>query len=132
MRQLCLKAISIFAAGCATAILVPAPASALSVSFTSTVSVTDNINTPNIGYTSNGLNTTLTVGAPFVVSNFIVAGVNGSSFNVQTGNISAVFTFTVPAGANGGTDFGSIAAFTRPNRQPHRHYMVRPYNGHIQ
>jgi hypothetical protein len=84
------------------------PASAITFT-TSSVSVSDSIGQPNVGYTSIGLNSNLTIGTPFTVSNFISANVMGSSFNVGTGTISATLNFSAPPGA-GNVDSGTISA----------------------
>jgi len=110
VRKIFFKTLAALAASAGAVILASASASAATVTFASTLNVSDDINNPNIGYASSGLNSTLTVGVPFTISDFIVAGVNGASFTSQTGNISAVFSFTGPPGASGGTDSGSIAA----------------------
>jgi hypothetical protein len=98
---------ALIAASCIAGMVNPASA----ITFTtSSVSVSDSINGPNVDYTSGGLNSDLTIGTPFTISNFIVAGVNGSSFSAQTGTISATLNFSAPPGASGNVDSGTIAA----------------------
>jgi hypothetical protein len=68
---------TLLAASCVAGMVNPASA----ITFTtSSVSVTDSISQPNIGYTSIGLNSDLMIGTPVTISSFIHAGVNGNSF----------------------------------------------------
>jgi len=102
--------VSSLAAGSVAAVLVMSPASAITFT-TSSVSVADSINGPNVAYSSNGLNSNLTIGSPFTIADFIHAHVDGTSFSMQSGTISATFNFILPPGASGNVDSGTISAF---------------------
>jgi hypothetical protein len=86
---------------------------ALATTFTtSSVSITDSINGPNVAYSMNtALNSNLTIGTPFLVDDFIKAHVDGNSFSAQSGTVTATINFSVPAGASGNVDSGTISAF---------------------
>src|SRR5689334_16851816 len=102
--------VSVLVAGGITAVLATSPASAITFT-TSSVSVTDSINQPNIGYSSTGLNANLAIGTPVTIDDFIQAGVNGNSFqSPQTETISVTLNFSTPPGASGNIDSGTIGA----------------------
>jgi hypothetical protein len=109
MKTSLVRVLSSLAVGGVVAMLVTSPALAITFT-TSSVSVSDSINGPNVGYASSGLNSNLTIGNPFTISNFIVASVSGNSFSTQTGTISATLNFSAPPGASGNVDSGTISA----------------------
>ncbi len=97
-------------AGSVVAVLLASPASATTFT-TSSVSVTDSINGPNVAYSlDNPLNANLTIGTPVSITAFIDAHVDGNSFSAQSGTISATINFSTPTGASGNTDSGTITA----------------------
>jgi hypothetical protein len=75
--------------------------------FASTVSFTESVN--SLTFASSGLNTTLTVGTPLPITQFISVTANqGADFNETNAPLTATFTFTLPTPTGTTTDSGTI------------------------
>jgi hypothetical protein len=82
-------------------------AQATTVQFASTVSFTESVN--SLTFASSGLNTTLTVGTPLTIPQFISVTANqGADFNETNAPLTATFTFTLPTPTGTTTDSGTI------------------------
>jgi len=81
-------------------------AQASTVTFASTVSFTESL--VDLGFTSSGLNTTLTVGTPLTISNFIAVSVSPGAWSASSASLVANFAFTMPTPNGTTTDTGSV------------------------
>jgi hypothetical protein len=84
-----------------------APANAATVTFDSTLTFTDSAS-PEISFSSAGLNATLTVGVPDTISQFITVTVGNGTWSLSNSPLTASFTFTVPTPSGTTTNSGTI------------------------
>jgi hypothetical protein len=63
---------------------------------------------PEISFSSAGLNGTLTVGVPDTISQFITVTVGNGTWSLSNSPLTASFTFTVPTPSGTTTDSGTI------------------------
>jgi hypothetical protein len=99
------RALTVLAVGSA-AFSFGTAANASTVTFDSTVAFTGDPG--KVTLTSSGLNATLTVGTPDVISNFITVTVGTGTWSATNDPITATFTFTVPTPSGSTTDSGTL------------------------
>lgn len=83
-----------------------ATANALTVTFASTVSFTESL--VDVSFSSSGLNTTLTVGTPTTINQFITVTMSNGSWSASNSPLTATFLFTVPTPTGTTTDSGTV------------------------
>lgn len=88
------------------AISFASAAQAVTVQFASTVTFTNSVS--NLTFASSGLNSTLTVGVPQTINQFISVTVGSGIWGASNSSITANFTFTVPTPTGTTTDSGAI------------------------
>jgi hypothetical protein len=88
------------------AVLFVGSAHASPIAFESTVSLTESVG--KLSFASTGLNDTLTVGVPDVISQFISVTVGNGAWSTSNSALTASFTFTLPIPSGATTDTGSI------------------------
>jgi hypothetical protein len=82
-------------------------AQASTVQFASSVTFTESVN--NVAFASSGLNSTLTVGVPDIISQFITVTVGTGSWTASHSSLTANFNFTIPTPIGTTTDGGTIS-----------------------
>ena len=82
-------------------------AQASTVQFASSVTFTESVN--NVAFASSGLNSTLTVGVPDIISQFITVTVATGSWTASNSSLTANFNFTIPTPTGTTTDGGTIS-----------------------
>ena len=82
-------------------------AQASTVQFASSVTFTESVN--NVAFASSGLNSTLTVGVPDIISQFITVTVGTGSWTASHSSLTANFNFTIPTPTGTTTDGGTIS-----------------------
>ena len=101
------RALAVLAVGSA-GFLVGTAANASTVTFASTVNFTLISPPSQLSFASTGLNGSLTVGTPDIISNFITVRVASGAWTASNVPITANFTFTVPTPNGTTTDSGTI------------------------
>jgi hypothetical protein len=80
-------------------------ANASTVTFDSTLSLNS---VSKVSFSSTGLNTTLTVGTPDTITDFITVSVGSGTWSASDAALTATFTFTVPTPDGTTEDSGTI------------------------
>jgi hypothetical protein len=81
-------------------------AQASTVQFASTVTFTESVD--KVDFASSGVNSTLTVGVPDIISQFITVTVATGTWSASNSSLTANFTFTIPTPNGPTTDGGTI------------------------